>query len=174
MISTKVLCRMRAYFRTLLCLTAALAIHACGSSGGDDESQIAVQDAAVTTADTSEAVAVQQGEATDLRTEILCDPAVRRKGLAQVSWTPADPPGEEQQVVVTIFKDGFESGAFEESKTLPPDQASFLIESVKGQAVHRWKVLTVTAATETASETARFEGPVCIGDVVVDQPAPIP
>ena len=162
------------FLRPLLILIAACSIHACGSSETDDPSADTADGTARAPPVAGGATVGAQGEATDLSAEIFCDPAVRRKGLAQLSWTPADPPGEEQQVLVTIFKEGFESGAFEASKALPPDETTFLLETVHGQAVHRWRVLTVTATAEIPSDTARFEGPVCIGDVVVDQPVPVP
>jgi len=167
--------RLKNIFFRLVFLTTACLIQACGSSGSDDQSRTAAARGAAQGPEIGSVSTVgAQGEATDLRAEIFCDPAVRRKGLAQLNWTPADPPGQEQQVVVTIFKEGFETGAFEESKPLPPDQASFLLESVQGQAVHRWRVLTATATAEIPSDTARFEGPVCVGDVVVEEPDPIP
>jgi hypothetical protein len=159
-------------FRPLLYLIFACSLQACGSSGSDDQSRNDDPSQSATLLSGS-ALGVRD-EATELRAEISCDPAVRRKGLAQLSWTPADPPGQEQKIVFTIFKEGFESGAFEESKPLPSNQDSFLLETVHGQAVHRWRVLTVTATAEIPSDTARFEGPVCIGDVVVEEPAPIP
>ena len=161
-------------FRPLLYVIFTCLLQSCGSSGSDDQSQNAGADASQSGTVLSASALQARDEATELRAEISCDPAVRRKGLAQLSWTPADPPGQEQKVVFTIFKEGFESGAFEESKALPSDQDSFLLETVHGQAVHRWRVLTVTATAEIPSDTARFEGPVCIGDVVVEEPAPIP
>lgn len=163
--------------RYLLVLTAACLLQACDSSGSGDEptaapTAVAGGSQALRAAGVSGVGPVP--EATDLRAEIFCDPAVPRKGLAQLSWTPADPLGQEQRVLVTIFKEGFETGAFEESKPLPPDQDTFLLESVQGQAIHRWRVVTVRTSAEMPSETARFEGPVCINDEVIDQPVPIP
>lgn len=160
-------------FRSFLIFAAACSMQACGSPGSDEQSRTAAPGTAQDPASSGLSAAAEEGAATELSAEIVCDPTVRRKGLAQLSWTPADPPGEEQRVVVTIFKEGFESGAFEESKALPADQETFLLESVHGQAIHRWRVLTVTATSENPSETALFEGPVCIGDVVVDEPIPV-
>jgi len=160
-------------FRSLLILTAICTMQACGSSGSDEQSRTAVEGSTQDPATAGRSATEVQGEATELRAEIFCDPAVRHRGLAQLSWTPADPPGEEQRVAVTIFKEGFETGAFEESKPLPPDQASFLLESVQGQAIHRWRVITVTATSDSPSDTVRFEGPVCVGDIVVDEPIPV-
>lgn len=157
-----------------LSLLAVVAVQACGSSGGDDPSPAATaanpQNAG--SPGTSSAGAV--GAATNLSAEIFCDPVASNRGLAEFRWTPADPPGQEQRVDVTIFKRGFETGNFEESKPLPPDDDVFVFESVQGQALHRWRVVTVGAAAEVTSESARFEGPLCVDDEVVDQPVPIP
>lgn len=159
---------------TLLPCLACFLLQACGGSAGD---AAAPPPAAPTNSappsgaaggTTSGATGGPVAAASGLQAELFCDPAEARRGLAELRWTPADPPGQEQRVLVTIFKGGFASGAFEESKPLPPDQDSYVFESVQGQAVHRWRVLTVGAAAETSSETARFEGPLCIYDEVIE------
>jgi hypothetical protein len=110
------------------------------------------------------------GAASDLRSEVFCSRLERRKGLARLEWTPAQEPGTAQQVAVTIFKDGFETGQFERSERLPPSQSSLAFEDVQGQALHRWRVLTLQPEGWVPSETARFTGPVCIGDVIEEAP----
>jgi hypothetical protein len=112
------------------------------------------------------------GAATDLVAVVGCRGDVRFEGLANLSWSPADPNGSEQVVQVTIFKDGFETGQFESSKPLPPDQATLVFTDLSGQAVHRWRVVTLQGETAIPSETARFTGPVCVGDIIADQPIP--
>lgn len=164
--------------RCLSLLAALAALQACGSSGGDDPASPAAaansQNAGAGSGSSSGATSAPVAMATDLSTQIFCDPAASGRGLAEFRWTPADPPGQEQRIEVTIFKRGFETGDFEESKPLSPDDDVFVFESVQGQAVHRWRVVTVGAAAETASEVARFEGPLCVDDEVLDQPDPIP
>ena len=157
-----------------LSLLAALAVQACGPSGGDDPGVAGTTPNPQIAGSTGTSSARSVGAATNLSAEIFCDPVVSNSGLAEFRWTPADPPGQEQRVEVTIFKRGFETGNFEESKPLPPDDDVFVFESVQGQAVHRWRVVTVGAAAEVTSETSRFEGPLCVDDEVVDQPVPIP
>ncbi|WP_455210864.1 hypothetical protein [Kaarinaea lacus] len=111
--------------------------------------------------------------ASELAAQVECSDLVRFKSIAQLSWRPAENAGDEQRIDVTIFKDGFETGRFESSKALPPDITSYQFDDVKGQALHRWRVVTRTGNDVFFSETARFEGVVCVGDVVVDQP-PVP
>lgn len=161
-------------FRSPLVLIAACALQACGSSGSDDSSRAAPDSGAPPSGAASGSTAGVVAAATGLNAEIFCDPAVSRRGLAELSWTPADPPGQEQRIEVTIFKNGFETGAFEETKTLPPDQDSFLLDTVQGQAIHRWRVQTIAAGAQMSSETSRFEGPLCIDDEVLTAPDPIP
>jgi hypothetical protein len=110
------------------------------------------------------------GAATNLQSEIDCSPVERRRGLARLQWTPAEEPGTAQQIAVTIFKDGFETGQFERSERLPPRQSSLVFEDVQGQALHRWRVLTLQPAGWVPSETARFEGPTCLFDVIEEPP----
>jgi hypothetical protein len=110
------------------------------------------------------------GAATNLQSEIGCSPVVRKKGLARLQWTPAEERGTAQQVVVTIFKDGFETGRFERSERLTPTQSSFVFEQVRGQALHFWRVLTRQSEGWIPSETARFEGPTCLFDVIEEPP----
>lgn len=111
--------------------------------------------------------------ATELAAQVKCSDLERFKSIAQLSWRPAENAGDEQRIDVTIFKDGFETGKYESSKALPPEESSYLFQDVKGQALHRWRVVTLTGNDTIFSETARFEGVVCVGDVIVDQP-PVP
>ncbi len=111
--------------------------------------------------------------ATELTTRVECSDLERFKSVAYLSWRPAEIMGSEQRIDVTIFKDGFDTGRFESSKTIPPDESSYLLEDVKGQALHRWRVVTLNGNDASVSKIVRFEGVVCVGDVIVDTP-PIP
>jgi hypothetical protein len=111
--------------------------------------------------------------ATELSAQVKCSDLERFKSLAQLSWLPATNPGDEQRIDVTIFKDGFDTGNFESSKPMPADASSYLLQDVQGQALHRWRVATISGTDVFFSETARFEGVVCVGDVIAEQP-PVP
>ena len=102
------------------------------------------------------------GAATNLQSEAECE----RPGesVARLSWSPAVGPGEAQRVDVTIFKDGFETGKFESSELLPPDQSALTWEELSTGLNHRWRVLTLKADSWVSSETAIFKGPICVGE----------
>lgn len=104
------------------------------------------------------------GAATNLTTKVEYDPVQRGKAAVHLHWTPSAKPGGEQRVVVTIFPDGFERGAFEASSPLRSNQTSLVWEKLKGQAIHRWKVLTLQPEGWVPSETGSFEGPILIRD----------
>jgi hypothetical protein len=110
------------------------------------------------------------GAATNLQSQVDCSLVERRQGLARLQWTPAQEPGTAQQVVVTVFKDGFETGQFDRSERLPPTQSSLVFEEVQGQALHLWRVLTLQPEGWIPSETARFEGPTCLLDSIEEPP----
>jgi hypothetical protein len=103
--------------------------------------------------------------ATDLQVEVECSETELRQGIAKLSWTVAKSPGSEQRVAITIVRDGFESGEFEMSGPLAPDQSSLVWEQLHGQAIHYWRVLTLHGDKWSASETASFEGPTCVADI---------
>jgi hypothetical protein len=106
------------------------------------------------------------GAATNLRVELDCDKVDLRKGIAKLSWTIAANPGREQRVQVTIFINGFAKNKFEISDSLPPNQRFIVWDQVKGQAIHRWRVLTLQAKGWIPSDTNMFEGPSCVADFV--------
>lgn len=156
-------------------ILASLLIAACGGGGGSDRAE-ATPDTSLPASSQSTASAATldrlatPGAVTDLSAEIACREDVRFQGLARLNWSLSDQSATEHVVQVTIFKDGFETGAFTASKPLPPEQTNFVFEDVQGQAQHRWRVLTAQGDTNIASETARFVGPVCVGDIVTEQP----
>lgn len=90
--------------------------------------------------------------------------ATTREPFATLRWSPAADRGRLQRVVVTIYPDGFAQGRFEASQPLSPDRTKLEWRRVHGQAIHSWRVLTHHEDGWTASETGRFEGPVCAAD----------
>lgn len=104
------------------------------------------------------------GAASNLQAEVECDPEVLRKAIAKLSWTVAAGSGRAQRVDVTIL--GFEQGAFESSDSLACDQTSLVWDSLHGQAIHRWRVLTLQPEGWMPSETASFLGLTCVADFV--------
>jgi hypothetical protein len=82
----------------------------------------------------------------------------------KLQWTRALQRGSEQRIVVTIFLDGFQRGAFDVSHPLSSNQTSLVWDKLKGQAIHRWKVLTMQPKGWVPSKTATFEGPTVIRD----------
>lgn len=104
------------------------------------------------------------GAATELDADVDCNTVEPRHGLFTLHWRPAQEPGTEQRVQVTIFRDGFAQGLYEASGPLAPDRSSFEWHRVHGRAIHLWRVLTRHESGWTASETARVTGPVCIYD----------
>ncbi len=104
--------------------------------------------------------------ATNLEAKVDCSVEEPRKGIAHLSWTVALNTGSEQRVEVTIFRDGFETGAFERSGPLPPNQSTLTWKELKGQAIHHWRVLTRISSGWVATETASFEGSTCVANFV--------
>lgn len=106
------------------------------------------------------------GSAANLQAKVKCSDTELRKGIAELSWTVATETGSEQRVVVTAFRDGFESGKFEISESLPPYQSSLVWNKLEGQTIHLWRILTLHANGWVVSETSEFEGPSCVADFV--------
>jgi hypothetical protein len=104
------------------------------------------------------------GAATNLTANRYDDPAQPTRALVKLQWTPASQPGIEQRIVVTIFPDGFQRGAFDVSGPLSSNQTSLVWDKLKGQAIHRWKILTLQPKGWVPSKTATFEGPTVIRD----------
>lgn len=112
------------------------------------------------------------GTASALQAQARCTPTKPPKGIAQLSWKVAKNTGREQQVAVTVFRDGFEKGNVQLSPPLPPNQSSLEWDQVNGQAIHFWRVLTLQPEGWVASETARFEGSTCVMDFMPAPPKP--
>jgi hypothetical protein len=105
-----------------------------------------------------------EGAATGLNAEVGCSEIVPRTGIANLNWNAAAPSGSEQRIALTIFPDGFETGNFEVTEALPPNQSSLVWEPLEGQAIHYWRVLTLHSKGWVPSDTASFEGPTCVAD----------
>jgi hypothetical protein len=103
-----------------------------------------------------------RGAASGLNAEPGCSEDVVGQPIAKLAWTPAADRGDEQVIEVTIFSFDLRQGAFSESLSPTDDQLTF--ETVSGQAIHQWRVLTRHGATWTPSEPAAFEGETCIID----------
>jgi hypothetical protein len=108
--------------------------------------------------------------ATDLRALIDCSPSDRRP-LVRLQWTRAQTAGQLQRVDFTIYREGFLTGQFESSSSLPSEQASFVIEegvnterAATGPGLTRWRVLTLHDDGFVPSETERFSAPICVKD----------
>jgi hypothetical protein len=102
--------------------------------------------------------------ATSLRSSVECSQTQPRQGVAHLSWVPAGGSAAEQRVAVSIYRDGFETGKFDSSESLAPERAALDWRQLSGQAIHLWRVLTRYGDTWVASETASFEGPLCVAD----------
>jgi hypothetical protein len=105
------------------------------------------------------------GAATALVAEPDCDPLVG-EGIARLSWQPAANAGQEQRIIITIYRDGFETGNFDFSARLSPSDTSIVWDRVHGQAIHHWRVITLQSEGWVPSDTASFEGPPCVADWV--------
>jgi hypothetical protein len=107
---------------------------------------------------------VNPGAVTNLQIKIECSRTELRKGIAQLSWKVAQPPGSAQRVEITIYRDGFKGGKFETSGLLPPEQSSLVWEKLEPGIIHYCRVVTLHAGGAVPSEIVSFEGPICIAD----------
>src|SRR5688572_10615648 len=70
----------------------------------------------------SESIVLNPGgpsAATHLRAEPRCDPE-KRTGIGRLRWEPADLPGSQQRVDITMFREGFQTGKFTSFGPLSP------------------------------------------------------
>ena len=72
----------------------------------------------------------------------------------------------EQRVDLTFFFQGFESGDFVATPTLPPGQTAYLLLDTEPGVQYQWRVLTRATNEWVSSAVATFRGAVC----VVDEP----
>lgn len=101
--------------------------------------------------------------ASNLESQSGCSDDELGKGFVDLKWTPATQRGQEQKLQVTIYREGFETGNFQTSEALSPGRPSYRWSRVEGQAIHYWRVLTRHSDGWIPSETAKFEGPSCVG-----------
>lgn len=102
--------------------------------------------------------------ASDLKADGRCREDNPRRGVVDLRWAAATVAGVEQRVQLTIFPEGFETGRYFLSESLPPDATALVWDQPQGQAIHQWRVLTRSDDGWVPSETARFTGPMCISD----------
>jgi len=106
-----------------------------------------------------------QEVATDLTSEPRCDATTPGRTASALSWrAPAE--GAEQRVDLTFFFQGFETGDFVATPTLPPGQTAYLLLDTEPGLQYQWRVLTRTINEWVSSDAATFRGAVC----VVDEP----
>ncbi len=94
-----------------------------------------------------------------------CDDDNPRVAVAVLSWKVAEVQGE-QRVSMAILPTGFETGQFDVSPPLEPDQSSFEWKPLGGLATHYWRVLTRDPDGWIASDTMTVQGPPCIADII--------
>jgi hypothetical protein len=76
---------------------------------------------------------------------------------------PASDGGEAQVVEVSIYE--FEPGLSTYSAELEPGVDGMAFTEISGQAVHKWRILTLHGRVWTPSEPGSFVGPTCTVDV---------
>ena len=101
--------------------------------------------------------------ATALRASATCDRAAGRP-VVDLAWRPAGVRGDEQQVHVTKFARGFETGDYEALGPLPPDADALRWDGVEPGVHYRWRVATRHTDAWTASAVETFDGIGCLSD----------
>lgn len=107
----------------------------------------------------------QAAMATQLTALVECVDDPRPRAVAHLRWRPAR-QAEAQRVEVTVRRDGFATGDYDAGPLLDADSAEVDWTQLHGQAVHLWRVVTLTGEASTPSDTAVFEGPDCAADYV--------
>lgn len=100
------------------------------------------------------------GAAISLKAGVRCDP-VKVTGTARLSWKVASPPGTQQRVDMTMFRDGFQTGNFMTLGPVPSDQSEMEFNSGEPGINYAWRVLTLTGEGWVPSEPARLPWPAC-------------
>jgi hypothetical protein len=99
------------------------------------------------------------GAASNLKATCSCSPETGEP-VASLSWDPAQNPGSEQRIEVTIY----DWDRADRSSALAADATSFEWTGLHGQAIHEWRVLTLQPEGWVPSNKASFEGPTCTRD----------
>ncbi|REK04621.1 MAG: hypothetical protein DWQ36_17395 [Acidobacteria bacterium] len=102
-----------------------------------------------------------------------CSERVLRAGEVVLHWEL--PPLEAgqgggltvQRLQLTRFRDGFETGNYEESGDLPLDLGELVVSAPEPGVLYRWRIVVLKSALPIlVASTERFEAPVCPGDGV--------
>jgi hypothetical protein len=78
-----------------------------------------------------------------------------------LTWRPA---AGEQLVAIAVLPDGFETGRYTVTNSLPAEQATYGLSPIEPGGVYRWRVLTKSGDRWVASDIAEFTGPTCVLD----------
>lgn len=98
----------------------------------------------------------QDQVATGLTARQLCTGGSRS---AELTWHVAARRGDAQVVQLSYFADGFDTGRFETTGSLPPDVDHFTWVTLNpGDQVRHWRVLTRHGAGWMPSEVVTFKG----------------
>jgi len=106
--------------------------------------------------------------AANLQSRVGCSPSDPGQPVVELSWEPARSRGDEQRVEVTLNPGGFGEDNWTSPKLSGDVSELSWNEHVDPGLVHRWRVLTLQSDGWIASETASFDGPVCIADQAND------
>lgn len=106
-----------------------------------------------------------QEVAANLTSEPQCDATTPGRTASALSWR-APAGSAEQRVDLTFFFQGFQSGDFVATPTLPPGQTAYLLLDTEPGVQYQWRVLTRTTDEWVPSDVATFRGAIC----VVDEP----
>lgn len=130
-------------------------------AGGVDSTTstpIPIDDSATTTPQTPLA-------ASTLSASSHCGPIGTRTATADLSWSPAATAGSEQMVELTTVQNGFTTGSYQSSPSLPATATGYTWPTVNPLGVHTWRVVTLHGSEWAPSPTNQFTGPVCVGDI---------
>ena len=102
--------------------------------------------------------------ATHLEAVAGCEGEGPNNHVADLTWQPAEPPGERQRLVLSYLEGGLDTDAFVPSPALPADRSSYhWIQMGPGTETRYWRVLTYRDGEWLPSETATFPGVDCPG-----------
>jgi hypothetical protein len=100
--------------------------------------------------------------ATRLEAVAGCEGEGPNNHVADLTWQPAEPPGERQRLALSYLEGGLDTDAFVPSPALPADQASYHWTHLNpGTETRYWRVLTYRDGRWWPSETATFTGVDC-------------
>lgn len=101
------------------------------------------------------------GGATELTATSSCQGTPPRPSTA-FTWIPSG--RGVQRIDVTVTADGFDTGAYESIvAALPSSATSYQWVGPDNESANHWRVVALADGAATASETATFAGPGCVG-----------